>query len=109
MEGGYAIQFTDELHGWVAGGRSVYRTVDGGITLEQIAGPDVPAGDIHFFDNDNGFVLSGHNIYSTTNGGKLLIRQCTINKAQLYEIHFTDSSHGWATGKGGFVYRYVKP
>jgi len=104
--GVYAIQFTDDLHGWMAGG-GIYRTVDGGVTMETLFyGVN---GDIHFFDNNNGFILAGNNIYSSTDGGKTNTILCTVHKTQLVEFHFTDPNHGWATGVGGYVYRYVKP
>jgi len=107
----YAIQFTDEAHGWLSGTGNVYRTVDGGATLEVIVNNvSAAGGDIQFFDNNNGFVLSGSKIYSTTDGGKTLTQLCAIHKATtLFEIHFTDLNHGWTAGHGGYVYRYVKP
>jgi photosystem II stability/assembly factor-like uncharacterized protein len=104
----YAVQFTDTLHGWVAG-PVIYRTTDGGATLTTIAADLTTGGDINFFDNNNGYVASGNNIYSTTDGGQTLTKQCAIHKDLIYEIYFTDINHGWATGPGGYVYRYVKP
>lgn len=106
--GAYAIQFTDDLHGWIAGGGPVLRTVDGGNTFDGLTST-IGLGDICFFDNNNGFVLSGNIIYSTADGGKSLSKLCVIRKAELIEFHFTDLGHGWATGGGGYVYRYVKP
>jgi hypothetical protein len=35
-------------------------------------------------------------------------RVCAFYESTLFEIHFTDSGHGWATGTNGCVYRYVK-
>jgi photosystem II stability/assembly factor-like uncharacterized protein len=108
--GMYAVQFTDALHGWVAGTTKVYRTVDGGATLEtMINNGAISGGDIQFFDNNNGFVLGGGKIYSTADGGKTINQLCAIHKSQLYEIHFTDMNHGWTAGQGGYVYRYVRP
>ncbi|MFT3932316.1 MAG: YCF48-related protein [Chitinophagaceae bacterium] len=104
----YAMQFTDSLHGWIAGGASIYRTVDGGATVESIRNGQINS-DISFFDNNNGFILSGTKIFSTSDGGKTLQLQCVIHKNSPYEIHFTDSSHGWAAGPGGYIYKYVKP
>ncbi len=106
--GVYAIQFTDDLHGWLAGGGPVVRTVDGGNTFETIISTQ-GAGDISFFDNNNGFVMADNSIYSTADGGKTLSKLSTVRKASLIEFHFTDPGHGWATGGGGYVYRYVKP
>jgi len=109
-QGIYAIQFTDALHGWAAGIKNVYRTLDGGATLETVINNNsIVGGDIQFFDNNNGFILGGGKIYSTTDGGKTLNQLCAIHKSLLYEIHFTDSNHGWSAGQGGYVYRYVKP
>lgn len=108
LSGFYAVQFTDTLHGWMAGGPGVYRTLDGGATLEQLL-YFVSLGDIQFFDNNNGYILNNNKIYATADGGKTLNQLCTSHKSTLVEFHFTDMNHGWATGSGGYVYRYVKP
>src|SRR5206468_1446636 len=107
--GEYAIQFTDPLHGWIAGSANEFRTTDGGVTLDTMVRNNILGGDIHFFDNNNGYVLSGAKIFSTTDGGITLKQLCAIHKSTLFEIHFTDPDHGWATGLGGYVYKYVKP
>ncbi len=108
--GEYAVQFTDSLHGWVAGGAKVYRTVDGGTTLETlIYNSGVAGSDIRFFDNNNGFILGNGYIYSTADGGKTLNQLCVIHESQVFEIHFTDMNHGWSAGSHGYIYRYVRP
>ena len=104
----YAAQFTDSLHGWIAG-PVVYKTVDGGATFQKILGSNT-GGDIHFFDNNNGYILCGTRIYSTSNGAQTLNLLSRFSSASpLYEIHFTDASHGWVVADGGYIYRYVKP
>jgi len=109
-QGEYAIQFTDALHGWIAGVSDVYRTIDGGITLETIIhNSTVHASGIRFFDNNNGYILADGKIYSTADGGKTLTQLCAIHKGTAYEIHFTDPDHGWTTSSTGFIYKYVKP
>jgi len=105
--GPYAIQFTDALHGWLAGLSGVYKTTDGGATLETLL-PAILA-DIQFFDNNTGYIMASNKIYATTDAGTTLNQLCSIHKANLVEIHFTDIDHGWTTGSGGYVYRYVKP
>ncbi len=100
------LQFTDTLNGWTAG-PGVYKTIDGGLTFTEII-PPTGGGDVQFFDSNNGFIMSPSAIYSTNDGGKTLTKLCAIHKTQLIEFHFTDPNHGWATGLGGFVYRYVK-
>jgi photosystem II stability/assembly factor-like uncharacterized protein len=104
----YAIQFTDPLHGWLAGGGGGFRTTDGGATLITMT-QNTSGGDIQFFDNNNGYVLSNGKSFSTTDGGVTLNLLCSIHKSILFEIHFTDPDHGWTAGLGGYVYRYVKP
>src|SRR5450432_248711 len=89
-DGEYALQFTDALHGWVAGHGGIFRTTNGGDSLVPIAGNGmVGGGDIQFFDNNNGFILSGSAIYSTTDGGTTLNKMCTIHKTVCFEISFT--------------------
>jgi photosystem II stability/assembly factor-like uncharacterized protein len=107
---GYTMQFTDTLHGWLAGYDYIYHTNDGGKTLDSITrAADVGGGDIHFFDNNNGFILSGPAIYSTADAGKTLTRLCAIHKGRPQEIYFTDIKHGWAAALDGYVYRFAQP
>jgi photosystem II stability/assembly factor-like uncharacterized protein len=107
MRDTYAIQFLDSLHGWMAG-PGAFKTTDGGKSITQIIAPS-NYGDLQFFDLNNGYIMSGSAIYSTNDGGNTLTQLCAIHKTQLIEFHFTDLNHGWATGLGGFVYRYLKP
>ena len=82
---------------------------DGGATFQKILGSNT-GGDIHFFDNNNGYILCGTRIYSTSNGAQTLNLLSRFSSASpLYEIHFTDASHGWVVADGGYIYRYVKP
>lgn len=104
----YAIQFTDALHGWLAGASGTYRTEDGGQNFQQIFSGQ-QSGDIHFFDNNNGYLMSDSKIYRTTDGGKTHTQLCSLQKGQVIEIHFTDLNHGWAIGSSGYVYIFVKP
>lgn len=75
----------------------------------MIANTNLHGGDMHFFDNNNGFILANNKIYSTADGGITIKQLCAINKGNLLDIYFIDPGHGWATGDGGLVYRYVKP
>ena len=105
----YAMQFTDTLHGWVTGSGGLFRTINGGASFETLLPGTNGGGDIHFFDNNNGYILANNKIYSTADGGKTLAPMCSIHKVQpLVELHFTDINHGWATGGGNIVYKYVK-
>ncbi len=97
--GEYAIQFTDQLHGWIAGNGNAFRTTDGGVTLTTMI-PSSHGGDIQFFDNNNGYVLADGKIFSTNDGGITLTKLCAIHKGILFEIHFTDPDHGWSAGGG---------
>ena len=103
----YAMQFTDNNHGWAASfNTNIIRTINGGISWEEIVKDG--HSDIHFFDNNNGFLLSRSNIYRTNDGGTTLIKQAVIRKSDIIEIHFTDPNHGWAAGSLGGLYRYSK-
>jgi photosystem II stability/assembly factor-like uncharacterized protein len=104
----YIVQYTDDLHGWMAGYGGIYRTVDGGTTIEKII-DSKEGSDVQFFDNNNGYMMTGDGVYSTTDGGKTSIQLCKIHNKKLEECHFTDPDHGWLTGLSGYVYRYVKP
>ncbi len=103
----YAMQFTDNNHGWAASfNTNIIRTLNGGNSWEEIVKDG--HSDIHFFDNNNGFLFSGSNIYRTNDGGTTLIKQAVIRKSDIIEIHFTDPNHGWAVGSLGGLYRYSK-
>jgi photosystem II stability/assembly factor-like uncharacterized protein len=64
--------------------------------------------DLHFVSVDTGYVTCGTMIMKTTKGNGWRPIMYT-DGADLFEIHFTDSNHGWACGRYGTIYRYVKP
>lgn len=104
----YIVQFTDMQHGWVTGDKGIiWSTTNGGVDWEQLLS-DGTGGDVHFFDNNNGFLVSGATIYRTMDGGKTLIKEASIRKSNIVEIHFTDANHGWAAGSSGGLYKYLK-
>jgi len=105
----YAMQFTDNNHGWASSyNSSIVRTINGGNSWEEIVKGGDFYSDIHFFDNNNGFLFSGPNIYRTNDGGTTLLKQSVIRKSDIVEIHFVDANHGWAVGSLGGLYRYSK-
>jgi photosystem II stability/assembly factor-like uncharacterized protein len=47
-------------------------------------------------------------IYRTTDNGINWIRQASIHKSEILEIHYVDENHGWAVGTQGGLYRFSK-
>lgn len=124
--------FTDALHGWVVGGKSinptptsrdtlkpvVLETADGGVTwINRLAGQeaDFPFGEwgwkIQFISDQVGFVslenFRDAAILKTTDGGKSW-KRLKVNDPQanrnLEGVGFIDEQHGWVGGwgPGGF-------
>lgn len=105
----YIIQFTDELHGWVAGAGSICRSTDAGNSWSVLKIPDAGPSDVSFFGSDSGHLMGAQSIYRTIDGGNTFTRVAHVAGDKLIEIHFTDFAHGWAVGPPGRIYRFVQP
>ena len=94
----YAMQF---------GGKSLYKTTDGGNSWNIYPIPLQWSGDIYFFDKDYGWVTENWapssmihdstSIYMTTNGGETWIQQSSFYGLTLDNILFVDIFHGWVS------------
>lgn len=119
---GYDIQFTDDLHGWIAGHYGlIYYTDNGGANWEiQESGTTEPLYSIHFTNNLNGWASGGdsgyeHVLLHTTDGGTNWHPHETPNAGGIGSLFFNDLDHGWAacgqyiiyTTNGGAVWDSV--
>jgi photosystem II stability/assembly factor-like uncharacterized protein len=102
------LVFTDDQHGWVAGGRGhVIHTEDGGVSWEEqeFCGHPVchdRCFGITFVDNQTGWV-AGSELYHTTDGGVTWMPQDIEVDGDLQDIQFIDSHIGWAVGDWGVL------
>lgn len=91
----------------------ISKSIDGGSTfslLSSITG-DLLADtytDIHFNDANIGYISHDKRIYKTINGGTSWEKVVSLGTNYVYDIHFTDVSHGWACGTGGTVLRFTQ-
>ncbi|MDG5816586.1 YCF48-related protein [Chitinispirillales bacterium ANBcel5] len=106
-----SVFFLDSLNGWVTGGRDfLAATEDGGETWHRNDNNTLSGllHTVYFITEDIGWV-AGDNLYQTTDGGETWEVQIlstsdtdTLN-FPIYDITFTDSSHGWLSGGGGII------
>jgi photosystem II stability/assembly factor-like uncharacterized protein len=107
----YDVYFLDNNIGWaVSWGDSIIKTVDGGITwtvqhtaasgreLEYLTA-------ISFVDASKGWAVGSHGyVLTTSDGGTSWSTQNSGITNRLEDIHFEDSSNGWASGCGTIVH-----
>jgi photosystem II stability/assembly factor-like uncharacterized protein len=104
------LQFVDAQHGWFHETENLFRTVDGGKTWtrKEIMPMNNPyqLEDIFFLDAQRGWAVgrgrgsvSEGVILSTTDGGENWQQVDTGELPDLFFLHFTDASTGWAVGK----------
>lgn len=105
-----AVQFSDPMHGWIAGffGR-ILHTDDGGETWTlQATGTTAQLEAMAFVDAQNGWAVGGSGtgtILHTTNGGAAWTSQAlpgTVSE-NMRGVDFIDVNQGWAVGAGGSV------
>jgi len=93
----------------VQGNTAFYNSVDGGLNFSLKKQFDSAGyNDISFINNHEGYINSLHSIYHTLNGGQSWEKVVSISDAQISEIHFIDSNHGWACGTNGMILLFKK-
>lgn len=118
--GRYKIRFINEREGWLAQGRHVWRTVDGGAswllvfsanqtaTPINLASEDVAIG-LEFVNSDIGIFQFGNKVYKTADGGRTWIALSNLPLQEpsgfLRCFRFLgDGKRGWM---GGGTYRSI--
>jgi photosystem II stability/assembly factor-like uncharacterized protein len=120
----YDIFFSDEQHGWVAGGYYyennehlvLFKTTDGGESWQEIPDFEYQVNDMYFENNLHGWAVGSDTsdtgnrppgrgvILQTSDGGDNWNIQIDDLSAPLNAIHFKDG-FGWAVGGNGLVLR----
>lgn len=104
----YAINFIDELNGWIVGySGTIKKTSDGGKRwILQQSGIQDNLWDIDFINYDHGWACgAGNTLLKTRDGGKtwntleLSGRESAIN----VELEFINESHGWMSNNQGDI------
>ena len=105
-----AIQFLDEMTGWIAGVRVspstqgqhalIQKTVDGGETwTTQATGKEDILEDIFFLDASMGWAVGENGvILHTSDGGETWTEQMSGTEETLRSVGFADEKNGWAVG-----------
>ncbi len=104
-----SLYFTNELTGFVAGGRYntsvLYKTTNGGVNWNVLSvGIDRQLWDIHFTNSYTGLVVGAHGtIVKTTNSGNnwLILSSGVTNS--LYSINLIGPNTGYCCGTGGVI------
>lgn len=102
----FAIEFSDEKHGIIAGesGR-VLRTSDGGEswTLSYIGTSELIRR-VSFIDLRHAWAV-GHrgSVFHSENGGETWTQQRASDDVYLRDISFSDAENGWAVGHGATI------
>jgi photosystem II stability/assembly factor-like uncharacterized protein len=125
----YAVQMTDDMHGWISGQDGIIlRTEDGGRTWQRqqsnalFTDRDGTVSPLYLFalfalDNDHAWAVGDRSILtSTTDGGKTWRARKIEMEADLsggvslaaadpvlYDVVFTDRQHGWIVGEFGKI------
>jgi photosystem II stability/assembly factor-like uncharacterized protein len=119
------VLFTDEKAGWInTMGTSFLKTVDGGMSWQEIVIPGIGTRAImSFVDSHHGWIAlskggsTGSNkpypestVLITRDGGKAWKKVFHLtskrgNRAWIFDIFFLDESNGWAVGSDGLYLR----
>ena len=108
-----AIFFNDADNGYISNKNNILKTEDGGASWKIIfTDPEDITIDIHFVTKEIGYINSIKSIYKTTDGGKNWTREVKLGGSgrspQFVELHFTNASHGWASGLIGNILKYTR-
>ena len=84
------------------GGGLVLRTVDGGISWQDVAPISAGFRDVFFLDANTGWI-AGASLYKTTDGGNTWTKQFGDSGTEFTAVSFADAQNGWAVGFNNLV------
>ncbi len=101
------VQFINSQRGWIADGKKLWRTDDGGLTWDLLYtgeaawGVSAYIGQIQFIDSETGWMLViPTGLYKTEDGGRTWIVQALPNYASISSIRFFEhGKKGWIAGE----------
>ena len=101
-----SVFFKDSLTGVSVGGcGTITKTIDGGVTWDQIAsGTSYHLYAVYFANSNTGYAV-GYNgaILKTTNGGTAWFKPCSIAGTSFYTTFFVNENIGYIAGQNGTI------
>jgi len=97
--------FIDINNGYVSDGIRTGKTSNGGNSWSKVFEGTTGYQDLHFLSSNTGYITEGSYIYKTTDGGNTWSKEVVLPQKTIFELHFTDATHGWACA-GGAVLKY---
>ena len=97
------VFFVDQNNGYVTDDTRIAKTTNGGSSWSKVFTATSGFVDLHFISADVGYITAGGSVHKTINGGATWTKELALTNIALYEVHFTDSNHGWACGGGGVL------
>jgi photosystem II stability/assembly factor-like uncharacterized protein len=111
------VFFSDEDHGWIAGGYfnddnvflKLFKTTDAGASWQEIPDFNYQINDMYFENSTHGWAVGNDTSYQgiileTSDGGQNWMVQVNGLSAPLNALHF-QGDYGWAVGENGLVLR----
>jgi photosystem II stability/assembly factor-like uncharacterized protein len=86
----------------LTGGGFVFKTVNGGLTWQDVSPAPAAFRDVFFLDATTGWIV-GSSIYKTADGGSSWTKQFGDSNTEFVAISFFDSQSGWAVGFNNLV------
>lgn len=100
----YSVFFTDRDNGFVVGDRTIRKTVDGGLSWQDVGDgyDNVAFRDVFFPDAQTGYA-AGYlgKMYKTVDAGQTWNILVTGTTNDIYSVYFTDVNTGFAVGEDG--------
>lgn len=96
------VYFLNRDTGWFVGGNKVFRTYDGGTTMDSFYVPGLGNWDIYFKDIDTGLFSGTGRVYKSTNGGVNWFSTLVPTQGSFYEFHqlAVVNNNVWVAGSG---------
>jgi photosystem II stability/assembly factor-like uncharacterized protein len=113
--GGWAMSFVNDAEAWAIADDWLAHMIDGETWVEQPLPRAAPLSantpyfsDILFLDTNNGWIVGDETeVAYTPNGGKDWYSQSFPNDNRISAVDFINNTHGWAVGRGGYIYRTI--
>jgi photosystem II stability/assembly factor-like uncharacterized protein len=116
----HGVSFVSPLEGWVAGqhisiphDRTVFHTIDGGLTWDLPFNHNALFIDVQFVDRLHGWLQSASSLQRRTTDGGLSWQDVTLpdhplrGSPSVKEMSYADSSIGWVVGGGGYIAKTI--
>jgi photosystem II stability/assembly factor-like uncharacterized protein len=102
----HSVDAVDEDYCWAAGGGSIVRTIDGGVTWLETIQTGSPLLSIDFWDRNNGWVVGWDGqMKHSTDGGASWITPTPLTSKRLSAVKFVNSRIGSTVGDSGTFLR----